>query len=340
MPGPGTPGSGTSGAGTSDQEGRAASAARPSRVPPPAGGLARFAPGVFVLLWSTGFVVAHYGTEDAGPLTFLGLRTLVASLVLGGVALATRAQRVTRGQIGWMSVASMGLHVVYLGGVFVAIDLGMPSGVGALIAGLHPVITSIASGPLLGERLRRIQWIGVVLGLAGVVAVVVERLQAKGAGLGTDALLAAALSVLGMSAGSLVQRRHGGGVPLLWGTAVQYMAATPVFLAGAVLVEHWEVEPTARFAFSLAWAVVVLSIGAVMLMLFLLQRQAAAKVSSLFFLTPALSTIEGAILFDERLGALALVGLAVALAGVALTLRQAPHPDAEAEMGDFIPDEV
>ena len=109
---------------------------------------------MFVLLWSTGFVVAHYGTADAGPLTFLGLRTLIAAVVLGGVAVAMRAERPTRRQVGWMSLASMGLHVVYLGGVFVAIDLGMPSGVSALIAGLHPVLTAVASGPLLGERLR------------------------------------------------------------------------------------------------------------------------------------------------------------------------------------------
>ena len=125
-----------------------------------------------------------------------------------------------------------------------------------------------------------------------------------------------------MSAGSLVQRRFGGGVPLLWGTAAQYAAATPVFLLGGLVVEHWRVDATARFLFSLAWAVVVLSIGAVLLMLLLLQRQAASKVSSLFFLTPALSTIEGAILFDERLGLLAVVGLVVALAGVALTVRR------------------
>jgi len=302
--------------------GRVAAAARPPAVRAPA--LVAAAPAVFVLLWSTGFVVARYGTRDAGPLTFLGLRTLVASVVLGGVALATRAPRASRTEVGWMSVASMGLHVVYLGGVFVAIDLGLPSGLGALIAGLHPVVTSLAAGPLLGERLRRVQWAGVALGLAGVVAVVVDRLQAKATGVTGGALVAAGVSVLGMSAGSLVQRRHGSSVPLLWGTAVQYAAATPVFLLGAVLVEHWDVEPTARFAFSMVWAVLVLSIGAVMLMLLLLQRQAASKVSSLFFLTPALSTIEGAILFDERLGALALVGLVVALAGVALTVRSRP----------------
>lgn len=278
-------------------------------------------PVLFVLMWSTGFVVARYGTEDAGPLTFLGVRTLVASVVLGSVAVATGAPRPSRADVGWTSVAAMGLHVVYLGGVFVGISLGLPSGLSALIAGLHPLVTSLASGPVLGERLRRVQWAGVGLGLLGVVAVVVDRLQAKAVGVTGGALLAASLSVLGMSAGSLVQRRHGSTAPLLWSAAVQYAAATPVFLVGAVFVEHWKVHVTGRFLFSLAWAVFVLSIGAVLLMLLLLQRQAASQVSSLFFLTPALSTIEGAILFHERLGILALGGLAVALVGVALTVR-------------------
>jgi drug/metabolite transporter (DMT)-like permease len=295
-------------------------------------------PTVFVLLWSTGFVVAHYATQAAGPLTFLGIRTFLATVVLGAVALVTRADRPTRQQIGWMSVASMGLHVVYLGGVFVAISLGMPSGVGALIAGLHPVVTSVVSGPLLGERLRRAQWIGVALGFGGVLVVVVDRLQAKTTGISGGALLAAGIAVIGMSAGSLVQRRHGGAVPLLWGAAVQYAAATPVFLLGAVVIEHWKVHVTGKFVFSLVWAVVVLSIGAVMLMLFLLQRHAAARVSSLFFLTPALSTIEGAILFRERLGMLAVVGLAIALTGVALTVGR--RAVADGSKSDFPPDEV
>jgi len=277
---------------------------------------------VFVLLWSTGFVVARYGTEDAGPLTFLAVRTVIAAAILAAVAGIRGGPRPTRAEVGWMSVASMGLHVVYLAGLYIAIGLGLPSGLAALVAGLHPVLTSLVAGPLLGERLARMQWIGVVLGLLGVLVVVVDRLQAKAIGVTGGALFAAGASVLGMSAGSLVQRRHGSTVPLLWGTAVQYLAATPVFLFGAVFVEHWSLHVTRRFLFSLAWAVFVLSIGAVLLMLLLLQRQAASKVSSLFFLTPALSTIEGAILFDEGLGVLAGVGLAIALCGVALTVRQ------------------
>lgn len=281
------------------------------------------APWLFVVLWSTGFVVAHYGTQDAGPLTFLAIRLLIAAVVLGTIAGVTGAARPTRPQVRWASVVGVLMHAVYLGGVFLAISWGMPSGVGALIAGLHPVLTAITGRAVLGERLRRLQWLGVGLGFAGVIVVVVDRLLAKSVGLSGGALLAASLSVLAMSAGTLVQRRYGGTTPLLCGTATQYVVAAAVLALAATVHSNEGFTVTTRSMFALAWAVIVLSIAAVLIMLWLLQREAAAKVSSLFFLTPALSAIEGAILFDEQLGILALVGLGIALVGVALTLRPA-----------------
>ena len=281
------------------------------------------APWLFVVLWSTGFVVARYGTQDAGPLTFLAVRLALAAVVVGVIASATGAVPPTRAQVLWAGVVGIAMHAVYLGGVFLAISWGMPSGVGALIAGLHPVLTAIAGRAVLGERLRRLQWMGVAMGFAGVIVVVVDRLLAKSVGLSAGALLAASLSVLAMSAGTLVQRRYATTTPLLWGTAAQYVVAAAVLTLAATVHANEGFTPTAQSLFALAWAVVVLSIAAVSIMLWLLQRQAAAKVSSLFFLTPALSAIEGAILFGEQLGLLALVGLAVALVGVALTLRQA-----------------
>lgn len=275
------------------------------------------------MLWSTGFIVARYGTQDAGPLTFLAIRLAIAAIVLGGIAIATGTERLTRRQMIASGVSGLGMHAVYLGGVFLAISWGMPSGVGALIAGLHPVITAVAAGGLLGEHLRGVQWLGVTFGFLGVIVVVVDRTLAKSAGLSFGALLAAGLSVLGMSAGTVVQRRHGHSTPLLWGTACQYLVSAIVLAFAATMHANEGFTPTAQSWFALAWAVVVLSIAAVLIMMWLLQRQAAAKVSSLFFLTPALSAIEGAILFGEQLGVLAVVGLALALAGVALTLRPA-----------------
>lgn len=281
----------------------------------------RAAPALFVVLWSTGFIVARYSTRDAGPLTFLSVRTALAAAVLLVASRVIGEAMIDRRQAGWQAVAGLGMHAMYLGGVFVAIDHGLPSGVSALIAALHPVVTALGAYLLLGERLSRRQVLGVALGAAGVAAVVVER-GGVGDGVSATALLAMAIAVVGMSAGTLVQRRHGQGVPLLAGTVVQYAASSAVLGVVAVGAEGWRIELTANTVGSMAWAVGVLSIAAVLVMLWLLRRQAAAQVSSLFFLTPALSTVEGAVLFGERLGAVSVAGLTVGVVGVNLATRE------------------
>jgi drug/metabolite transporter (DMT)-like permease len=278
---------------------------------------------VFVLLWSTGFVVARYGTDDAGPFTFLSLRLAIAAVMLAVIATATRAPRISLAQARWVALSGLGMHALYLGGVFLAISWGMPSGVSALIAGLHPVVTSVNASWFLRERLNRVQWIGVGLGFAGVLVVVVDHLANASAGVTVGTLICSAVSIGGMSMGTLVQRRRGAAMPLLWGTVTQY-AASSIALFGAVIAyEGWHFHVTTRSVFALIWALLVLSTAAVLIMLWLLQRHAAVKVSSLFFLTPALSTIESVILFGEHLGALVLVGLVVAATGVSLALRAA-----------------
>jgi len=276
-----------------------------------------------VVLWSTGFVVARYATDDTGPITFLAVRMVLAASVLAAVAAMRASQRVDRRLVPWVMLAGIGMHVLYLGGVFIAIDQGLPSGISALIAGLHPVLTALASRRVLGERLIRIQWVGVFLGFAGVVVVVIDRLVTHSTGVTTLTMLASAISVIGMSGGTLVQRKKCSTMPLLWGTVVQYTTAAAVLLVLAVTWEHWDFSVTSRSVFALLWAVFVLSIAAVLLMLWLLQRRAASQVTSLFFLTPALSAIEGAILFGERLGLYAVVGLAISLVGVAFVTRKA-----------------
>jgi drug/metabolite transporter (DMT)-like permease len=279
-----------------------------------------------VLLWSTGFIVARYGTDDAGPLTFLSLRLFIAAVVLLAVAQFTSAPAIGRRAVGWAAVSGLGMHAIYLGGVFLAISWGMPSGVGALIAGLHPVITTVTARVVLRERLAPWQWLGVALGFIGVIVVVVDHMRGGTADISSGALIAAGVSVLGMVGGTLVQRKHGSNMPLLRGTVVQYLSSAAVLTLGAAVHEGFQFEVTTRSVFALAWAVVVLSIAAVLIMLWLLQRHAAARVSSLFFLTPALSTLEGAVLFGESLGGLAVVGLVSALLGVLLTSRARVSP--------------
>lgn len=284
--------------------------------------LRRYAPGVFVLLWSSGFIVARYGTADAGPLTFLTVRTAVAACILLMISRLAGESRLTRPQIRVQAVVGFGIHACYLGGVFVAIDHGLPSGVSALIAALHPVVTSVLAFVLLGEVMASTRVVGIVLGFVGVVAVVVDK-GSSAHGVTSFQMGAMTVAVVGMSAGTLVQRRHAGATPLLAGTACQYFATSLVLGVAAVLAEGWNFTITARSLFSLVWAVGVLSIAAVLIMLWLLRRKAAVQVSSLFFLTPALSTVEGAILFGERLGVLSIVGLFVAIAGVWLATREA-----------------
>ena len=291
--------------------------------------LARVAPAIFVALWSTGFVVARYATKDAGPLTFLGVRMFIAAGLLWLIATAMRAPRMTRSDWSAATIVGVLMHAIYLGGVFVAIDNGLPSGLSALIAGLHPVATSVAARVFLREQLSRKQIIGVFLGLVGVCAVVIEKLDAADGGVTTAAMIAMMISIFGLTIGTLVQRAFGKEMPLLRGTATQYLASGVVLAVASGFSESWRFEITRYTVFSMLWAVVVLSLGAVLLMMTLLARHTAAKVSSLFFLTPALSTIEGAILFDERLGALALVGLVIAIFGVRLTMQTAAAtPDA------------
>jgi len=274
-----------------------------------------------VLLWSSGFVVARYAMEDAGPLVFLAIRLAIAAVLLAVFAMAMRTARPTRVQTGWSAVVGILFHALYLGGVFVAISWGLAAGVSALISGLHPVLTAFLGVVLLRELLAPRQWLGIVLGFTGVLVVVVDKLHGTDAGLTRGTLIASVVSVVGMSAGTLVQRRFGTDTPLLWGTSVQYMAAAGVLAVAAALHEGEHFEVTSQSTFAMLWALLVLSIAAVLLMMWLLQREEAARVSSLFFLTPALSAAEAAILFDERLGPLALAGLVISLVGVALTVR-------------------
>ena len=273
------------------------------------------------MLWSTGFVVARYGTQDAGPLTFLCVRMFIASALLWLIAKVMRAPRMERAD--WSSAAVVGvfMHATYLGGVFVAIDHGLPSGLTALIAGLHPVATSVTARIFLGEQLNRKQIFGVFLGLLGVGAVVIEKLDTTNGGVTAVAMVAMAISIIGLTIGTLVQRALGKEMPLLRGTATQYLASGLVLAVASGVSETWQIKMTTHTIFSMVWAVAVLSIGAVLIMMVLLARHTASKVSSLFFLTPALSTIEGAILFGERLGWLAVAGLVIAIFGVRLTMQ-------------------
>ncbi|WNV73572.1 DMT family transporter [Geodermatophilus sp. DSM 44513] len=280
-------------------------------------------PALFVLLWSTGFVGAKYGLPYAEPFTFLALRLGVAAALLGVLAVALHsAAMAARSQYGHASVVGLLLHGGYLGGVFYGISLGVPAGVAAVVVSLQPVLTAVLAARVLGEHPSRRQWLGLALGVAGVVLVVGPGVVAAGpAGpLPAAGVLACLVALASGTAGTVHQKRHGDAIPLVWGTAVQYAAAAAVLLAVALATEDVTIRWTGEFVAAFVWLVLVLSIGAVLLLLLLLRRGTAAGVSSLYYLVPVATAVEAYLLFGERVSGLSFVGIGVTALGVALVV--------------------
>ena len=279
-------------------------------------------PALFVVLWSTGFIGARLGLPHAGPLTFLALRYGLAAGLLVLVALATRAPWPRRpGDIGHYAVAGILVHGIYLGGVYVGISLGVEAGVSALIVSLQPLLTAVLARAFLGERVTPRQWGGLALGLLGVALVLARKLgQAPADALGSLSCVAALFAI---TLGTLYQKRFCGGMDLRTGSVVQFTAAGLVTAPAALLFEHARVAWTGEFVFALLWLVLVLSLGAISLLYVLIRRGAAAQVASLFFLVPPCTALIAWPLFGERLGPLALLGMALTAAGVALASRRA-----------------
>jgi drug/metabolite transporter (DMT)-like permease len=286
--------------------------------------LAAWAPPLFVLLWSTGFIGAKFGLPYAEPFTLLLLRFGLASLLLIGLALALRAPWPrTPLAVFHIVVAGLLLHAVYIGGVFVAISLGMPAGVTSLIVGTQPVLTAIFAPLLLKERVVARQWLGLLLGFAGVGLVVGEKLVVAGSAvhaITTTGMLAAVLALLGTTFGTLYQRRFCATMSLTSGSAIQNIATSLVMLVAAWSFETMQVQWRLPLIATVAWLVLALSLGAILLLFWLIRQNAASRVASLFYLVPPLTAIEAFLLFNERLGMLALAGMALAMLGVALVL--------------------
>ncbi|MBI3708236.1 MAG: DMT family transporter [Proteobacteria bacterium] len=278
------------------------------------------APAVFVVLWATGFVAARVALTGAPPLTFLALRFGVVAALMLVVSLAGNAPWPRRpAQYGHIAVAGLLIHGCYMGGVFTALFLGMPAGISALIVGLQPVLTAAVVGPLLGETVGTRAWAGLLLGMFGVAMVLGNRLDFDRATVG--AVILSGVALLGITVGTLYQKRFGGGVDLRSGAVVQYAAASLAMLVLAAPLETMRIAWSAAFIAAFAWLAVVLSVGAVSLLYLLIRRGAAAKVVSLFYLVPPVTALIAWAMLGEALGPLALAGMAVTAVGVAIVQR-------------------
>ena len=277
------------------------------------------APVLFVMLWSSGFIAAKAGLAHAETLTFLSLRYALVTLLMAGLALAMGAPwRKSWRDAGHIAVAGVMLQAIYFGGVWLAMGKGVGAGIAALIVCLQPVITAALVGPLLGERVSRRQWLGLALGLAGVALVVARRLSL---GLGSvEGMAWAFVGLLGITFGTLYQKKFCAQMDPRSGSAVQFLVAALLLAPLALLFEEGVIHWTPAFIASLAYIAVFLSLISMMLLTVMIRRGEASRVTSLFFLVPPGATLLGYLVLDEPVGPVALAGMAVAAVGVALVM--------------------
>ncbi|MBZ2168684.1 DMT family transporter [Marinobacter sp. F4216] len=281
-------------------------------------------PALFVWLWSTGFIGANYGLPYAEPFTLLLIRMLITLGLLAMLVRLLNARWPGWRAAGHLAVTGVLVHGCYLGGVFYAIYTGMASGIVSLIVGLQPLVTAAVAVMVLRERVTFRQWIGLALGLFGVALVLFEKYGTDytGVDLSLWAIVWAVFALVGISVGTVYQKRFGTGADLVTGTFIQYAAAATFFAIGAFALETREVEWSLQLKLSMAWLVLGVSIGAILLLMWLIRRGAASQVASLFYLVPPVTAFEAYLLFGEQLGGLAMAGGLVAIVGVALVVTQ------------------
>jgi len=236
--------------------------------------------------------------------------------LIGAIALSTRPKWPSTPGLVHSAITGSLIHGCYLGGVFVAIEHGLSAGMIALVVSLQPVLTSTLANRWLGERVRALQWLGLALGIAGVYLIVRDKATTGGAT--PFAWVAGVVALTGITVGTLYQKRFGGGIDWRPGLFIQYGTALLMFTLGAFVFETRVIHWAPQFVFAVAWLVLILSVGAVWLLFYLIRRSAATRVVSLFYLTPPVTALMAWLLFDERLAPLALVGMAVCVAGVFL----------------------
>jgi drug/metabolite transporter (DMT)-like permease len=277
---------------------------------------------LFTFFWASGFVSAKYGLPYADPFTFLAIRFAIALAILVPLALVWRARWPTdRRGLGHVVVAGLLVQSVYLIGVFYSIHFGVSTGVIALIVGLQPLATGALAAPLLGERVSPRQWVGLALGFVGLGMVVAEKVDLAGGAVW--GFWFGVLGLAGITLGTLYQKRFCADMDIRAAVTIQNAASLALMAGLALAFESRPVEWTGEFIFALLWSAVGLSVIAIALYYLLVRHGAAARVTSLIYLSPPTTALMGWAVFGETFAALALAGMAVAVAGVALANRAA-----------------
>jgi drug/metabolite transporter (DMT)-like permease len=283
--------------------------------------LTRFAPVIFVLLWSTGFVGAKYVLPYSEPFVFLTIRYALAMTTLLIVARVMKEPlKISRAQVIQSIKVGVFLQVVYIGGVFYAISLGVSAGVTSVLVSIQPILVSVLAVKFLNEKLGTRKIFGLILGFTGVLLLLLPKLFQGVFAFGYSGLgiVSGVLALLGTTTGYLLQKKGGSDIPFLPGTAVQFATATVLFALASTLFEEWKITTSFQFFLALSWIVFALSIGSIFLLFYLLKNDSASSVSSLYYLVPPLTAIQAYLLFRERITWIGLLGMGLAAIGTLL----------------------
>ncbi len=285
--------------------------------------MVRLYPALFVFLWSTGFIGAKYGLPYAEPLSFLLIRYALVVTLMTLAAWATRARWPVDIR-AWFHLAVAGclIHGIYLGGVFISISQGLPAGIVSLIVGLQPLLTAMLATLVLSEAVCGRQWLGLVLGILGTGMVLVGRMDGQFTLTEFEPVLPALGALLGITLGTLYQKRFCPHFDWRTGAVVQFLAAAALTLPIVFAFEGFRVDFSGEFLFALSWLVLVLSLGAISLLNYLIRSGSAVNVASLFYLVPPVTALIAWGLFGETLPTMSLFGLFVAVTGVALVRKR------------------
>lgn len=282
--------------------------------------LTKAAPIIFVLLWSTGFVGSKLGAPYIEPWAFLTIRFILVLPILFVLALLlTRKWPTSPSAILHCVVIGMLVHGIYLGGVFWAIKQGMPAGASSIIVGLQPVLTAFMAVLLLRESVSRKHWISMAIGATGLVLVLGPKFDLSGTGITPATIAAAFVAVVGISFGTVYQKRFAQNIDLLAATTWQYVGALLVTVPFS-LFETWQITWSGELIFAMVWLVLALSVGAILLLMLLIREGAVSQVASLFYLVPVATAIESYFLFEETLSFVQIAGMVLVISAV-LTIR-------------------
>jgi drug/metabolite transporter (DMT)-like permease len=269
---------------------------------------------LFVLFWSTGHITVKLGVPYIEPFRFLTIRFALSAILLGVIALIVGAPWPRdRAQLGHILVAGLLMHAAYLGGVFVSIHLGLAAGALAVITGIQPILTGVAVGPVFGERVSARQWAGLVLGFIGVALIMWEKTEIEGTS--GAAFGAAVLCLAAITIGTLYQKRFCGTHDIRSMNALQLGASAVVCGAVSLFYESGAVDWSSRLIVAIGWQVIVLSVFSYSLFYWLLRRDDAVRVTSLFYLMPPTTAVMGYFMFGETFGPHGFAGLFIAMLG-------------------------